>query len=169
MNSETTGTPRVLTVEEVRHWHAHGPITGQELCDSHEALRTRTEAQQQELTRLTQGDSMIPTIGRIVHFRITTQHAAEINRRRTTGAAIAERLGYDFGDPRVKAWPVGAQAHIGNEASEGQTYPMLITRAWGNTPDSAVNGQVFLDGNDVLWATSVVVGEGPNTFSWPTR
>jgi hypothetical protein len=42
----------------------------------------------------------------------------------------------------------------GNYAEEGQTYPMLITRPWGDTPESAVNGQVFLDGNDILWVTS---------------
>jgi hypothetical protein len=46
---------------------------------------------------------------------------------------------------------------------------MLITRAWGDQPDSLVNGQVFLDGGDCLWVTSVKVGEGPRTFAWPTR
>ena len=72
-------------------------------------------------------------------------------------------------DPQLKAWPAGAQAHIGNQAEEGQTFPMIITRVWGDTPEWAVHGQVFLDGNDVLWVTSALVGEGPRTFSWPTR
>ena len=103
---------------------------------------------------------MIPTIGRIVHYCLTEQQAAEINRRRTTGPSIAERI-------KVVAWPHGAQAHIGNAAREGDTFPGLIVRTWGTDPTSAVQLQVFLDGNDVLWATSVCVGDGPGTWSWP--
>ncbi len=125
----------------------------------------------------------IPTIGRIVQYRLSADDAAQINRRRTNGHSIAERMKLVSRDGTslvpsqkdddqygaVRAWPAGAQAHIGNDAKEGQTFPMLITRVWGDTPTCAVNGQVFLDGNDVLWVTSVSVGEGPRTFSWPTR
>lgn len=110
----------------------------------------------------------IPTIGRIVHYRLSEDDAKQINRRRTTGASIAQRLAYGD-DPQFKAWPAGAQAHIGNDAREGDAYPMLITRVWGDVPTAAVNGQCFLDGNDVLWVTSACVGEGPRSFSWPTR
>ncbi|MBK9029316.1 MAG: hypothetical protein IPN98_16545 [Propionivibrio sp.] len=49
---------------------------------------------------------------------------------------------------------------------------MLITRVWDYgtpNPDAMVNGQVFLDGNDCLWVTSVKVGEGPRTFAWQGR
>lgn len=124
---------------------------------------------------------MIPTIGRIVHYRLSADDAAQINRRRTTGKSIAERLLWSpLGRHQdaipahaehgtVRAWPAGAQAHIGNDAKEGDVFPMLITKVWGDTPTSAVNGQAFLDGNDVLWVTSAAVGEGPRTFSWPTR
>ena len=111
----------------------------------------------------------IPTIGRIVHYTITAEEAEQINRRRTSGKAIAERLAYDSGDPMMKAWPAGAQAHIGNDAKEGQVFPMMITKVWGDRPDSAVNGQAFLDGNDVLWVTSACVGVGPRTYAWPQR
>lgn len=107
----------------------------------------------------------IPTIGRIVHYTLTTEDADQISRRRTTGTSITERMHVAASRP----WPVGAQAHIGNDASEGEVYPMMITRVWGSEEESSVNGQVFLDGNDVLWKTSVSVGEGPGTFSWPTR
>ena len=110
----------------------------------------------------------VPTIGRIVHYRLSADDADAINRRRTTGASIAERMKYGD-DPQLKAWPKGAQAHIGNDAREGDVHPMVITKTWGDSPTSAVNGQVLLDGNDVLWATSVCVGDGPRTFSWPTR
>ena len=123
----------------------------------------------------------IPTIGRIVHYRLSADDAAQINRRRTTGKSIQERLLWGVAgrhseavpaqsvDGGVRAWPAGAQAHIGNEAHEGDVHPMLIVKTWGDTATSSVNGQVLLDGNDVLWATSVSVGEGPRSWSWPVR
>ncbi len=115
----------------------------------------------------------VPSIGRIVHYRLSAEDAEQINRRRTTGKSIADRLRIQISDREcmtpLLAWPPGAQAHIGNDVAEGDTFPMLIVRAWGNTPTSAVNGQVFLDGNDVFWATSRTVGDQPGTFSWPTR
>ena len=110
----------------------------------------------------------VPSIGRIVHYRLSAQDAEQILRRRTTGASIAERMKYGD-DPQLKAWPAGAQAHIGNDVKEGDVFPMMITRTWGDTASAAVNGQVFLDSNDVFWATSRTVGDQPGTFSWPTR
>ena len=109
-----------------------------------------------------------PTIGRIVHYRLDAEDVKAINRRRTTGSSIAQRMQYGD-DPQFKAWPAGAQAHIGNEVHEGDVFPMLITKVWGAMPSSAVNGQAFLDGTDVLWVTSVCVGDGPRTFYWPVR
>lgn len=96
---------------------------------------------------------MNPTIGRIVHY--TLDHAD------------AQRIAQNRG---VAAPNIGS-SH-GNSVSVGDVYPMLITRVWDGgkpNPDAMVNGQVFLDGNDSLWVTSVKVGEGPRTFSWPTR
>ena len=115
----------------------------------------------------------IPTIGRIVHYRLSADDATQINRRRTTGHSIAERMKVQLSQVEcitpLLGWPTGAQAHIGNEVREGDTFPMMITRVWGDTPTCAVNGQALLDGTDVLWVTSVSVGGGPHTFSWPTR
>lgn len=115
----------------------------------------------------------IPTIGRIVHYRLSEQDAEQINRRRTTGKSIADRLKLGItpapNADTIFAWPAGAQAHIGNEVSEGDTFPMQIVKCWGDTPTSSVNGQVMLDGNDVFWATSVSVGEGPRSWNWPPR
>ena len=105
---------------------------------------------------------MTPPIGRIVHYRLTADQAAQINLRRTNSTSIMERI-------KVLAWPLGAQAHMGNDAHEGDTFPALIVRTWVGGPTSAVQLQVFLDGNDVLWATSVSVGDGPGTWSWPPR
>lgn len=116
----------------------------------------------------------IPSIGRIVHYRLSSQDVEQIMRRRTNGKSIAERMKSDIeppimGAPRIAAWPAGAQAHIGNDVAEGDTFPMLIVKVWGTSPESAVNGQVFLDSNDVFWATSRTVGTQPGTFGWPAR
>lgn len=116
----------------------------------------------------------VPTLGRIVHYKLTAEDATQINQRRTTGGAIASRMkssspADEGDDARIYGWPAGAQAHIGNEVKEGDVFPMLITRVWGSDPTSAVNGQAYLDGNDVLWVTSAQVGDQPHQFSWPTR
>lgn len=119
----------------------------------------------------------IPSIGRIVHYRLSADDATQINRRRTTSKSIADRMKLELDrlnherDEGVQAfaWPAGAQAHIGNAVHEGDTFPLLITKVWGDNPSSAVNGQAYLDGNDVLWVTSACVGDGPRTFSWPVR
>jgi hypothetical protein len=87
---------------------------------------------------------MKPSIGRIVHYRLDERDAGEINARRG-GSAI----------------------HSGNRVEEGDTFPAMIVRTWGNDPGSAVQLQVFLDGNDQHWVTSVVPGTGPRTYSWP--
>jgi len=89
---------------------------------------------------------MTPSIGRIVHYMLTAEDAEQINRRRTTGKEIAERIAVD-------KWPLGAQAHIGNTVSAGDVFPMVIVRVWPSETGS-VNGQVLLDSNDTYWATS---------------
>jgi len=116
-----------------------------------------THIEQEETTTVSQ---QIPSVGRIVHYTLSEQDAEAINRRRKDAATNRDRIADDA---------IGYVAHVGNVAEAGQVFPMLITRVWGNTPTSSVNGQVSLDGNDVLWATSVAVGEGPRTFAWPPR
>lgn len=102
----------------------------------------------------------VPTIGRVVHYWLSEQDAEQINRRR------ADDRVYQSEQPREAT---GYVRHTGNVVQAGELYPMVITRVWGNQPNSAVNGQVLLDGNDLFWATSVSVGEGPRHFAWPTR
>jgi hypothetical protein len=84
---------------------------------------------------------MIPSIGRIVHYTLTEQDAEQINRRRADASAMLN-------------WhcehKTGAVVHIGNPVAGGDVYPLLITRTWGDQADSAINGQVFLDGSDLL-------------------
>jgi hypothetical protein len=91
---------------------------------------------------------IVPTVGMVVLYTLTDDNAVAINRRRTTGHSIASRI-------EDAVWPIGAQAHIGNTAHAGDELPMLIIRVWGTDAATLVNGQIFLDGNDTFWATSV--------------
>jgi hypothetical protein len=90
---------------------------------------------------------MKPSVGRIVHYMLSSSDAEQINRRRTTGPEIAERI-------KTERWPLGAQAHIGNAVNAGDVFPMAIIRVWGDSDTSAVNGQVWLDGSDSYWVKS---------------
>jgi hypothetical protein len=89
--------------------------------------------------------SQTPSIGRIVHYRIS-----EGDRR----AIISSRQ----------------QTNItGNVPGIGEQYPAVVVRTWGSTPESSVNLQVLLDGPDTHWATSVTEGDGERQYSWPPR
>ena len=104
------------------------------------------------------------TIGRIVLFTLSEDSAQQINRRRTSGSSIIARIKKNTDDS--SAWPLGAQAHIGNDVEPGQQFPMMVTKVWS---PGCVNGQVFLDGSDCFWATSVTEGTGGQTWAWPPR
>lgn len=129
------------------------------------------------------GDSVEPTIGRIVHYRLTRDDAREANRRRVDGAN-------HYKEHRNNA--NGVQVHIGNQHSAGDVVPMLVVRVWPNEysvdqsvcldhapgeepmwsfPSSpyGVNGQAFLDGNDTLWITSAAQGDFSGAWDWSVR
>lgn len=101
---------------------------------------------------------IIPTIGRIVLVCLSAAMAEQINRRRTTGADIAARI-------KDKAWPEGAQAHIGNTANEGDVLPAIVVAVHS---EDCINARVFLDGTDEYWCTSIASSEGPEPgkFHW---
>jgi hypothetical protein len=103
---------------------------------------------------------MEPTVGRIVLYKLTEDQAKEVNRRRTNETTIAKMI-------TEEKWPLGAQAHIGNFVYTGFQYPMIIVSVWKGDI-YRVNGQVFLDGNDVLWVLSVKEGTENGEWSWPT-
>jgi hypothetical protein len=106
--------------------------------------------------------------GRIVHYVMSDQDAQEVNRRRTDGASIRDRINQD-------KWPIGAQAHIGNSVMAGEHFPAIVVRVWprefGEEP--GVNLQVFLDGNDSLWVTSAKFATPESielgTCHWPEK
>ena len=104
-----------------------------------------------------------PTIGRIVHYRLSTQDAAAIEQRRDD----AKRW-YGHLVENVK----GVQHHTGNPVSEGLTVALIVTAVWPHEYGEGtfgVNGQALLDGNDSLWVTSAKQGDEPGQWNWPPR
>jgi hypothetical protein len=96
-----------------------------------------------------------PTIGRILHYRLTPKDAAAVNKRRD-----------DWVNSSQAALETGAQAHWGNPVRAGEYYPVIVTKVWN---PEMFNGQVLLDGTDTLWVTSVHQGVEPGTWCWPPR
>ena len=95
---------------------------------------------------------MQPAIGRIVHYRLSAFDAERITETRLTSAL-----------------PPVARPIAGNQVREGDVYPAVIVRIFGNSSGSAVNPKVLLDGEDIYWATSRSLGEAPGFWSWPPR
>lgn len=92
-----------------------------------------------------------PSVGRIVHYRLSAQDVASIQARR--------------GAPSV-------QHHTGNPVAEGDVVPLVIARVWpdeGGPDIPGVNGQALLDGRDTHWVTSAHEGAEPGTWAWPPR
>lgn len=94
---------------------------------------------------------MIPSLGRIVEYTLSEQDVQAIEARRQDARAALDWH---------REHKTGAVVHTGNPTTVGDTYPLVITRVWGDTAESSVNGQVLLDGNDTLWVTSVQQGDG---------
>jgi hypothetical protein len=111
--------------------------------------------------------NVTPTVGRIVHYKLTEHDAAAINKRRSDFQAFRS----DFSGPSDPgdAGADGHVAHIGNHVRAGEVYAATIVRIWGETPQSAVNLQVHMDGNDTFWATSRNFGLEDGEWSWPPR
>lgn len=103
---------------------------------------------------------MLPTIGRIVQYTLSLHDAEAINRRRKDAR---DKLAWHH------ALRSGAQIHVGNDVHEGEVYPLVVTRVWGSSENSAFNGQLLLDGNDLFWVTSTTMGDGPRKCKWPDR
>lgn len=95
-----------------------------------------------------------PTLGRIVHYKLAAHDAVQINRRRL-----------DAQREKTALEQKGYQVHVGNETAPGDVFPAIIVRVW----PTSVQLQVFLDGNDTFWATSVSEGDGERQWSWPPR
>lgn len=86
---------------------------------------------------------MIPSVGRIVHYRLAEHDLGPVQHREPGQHANSHRV--------------------------GDVVPMLICRVWDaeRTEASCVNGQAFIDGNFTLWVTSRVQGAEPGQWSDP--
>ncbi len=106
---------------------------------------------------------MTPTQGRIVLYKLSSDDASDINRRR------ADFTAYCNTNPRGESGIPGASGHIGhygNTVLAGDIYPAMIVQTWGQM---TVNLQVHLDGNDTYWATSRQEGSKPGQWMVPPR
>jgi len=83
---------------------------------------------------------MIPSVGRIVHYKLSGSDANDVNRLRAD--ALSARSDHSH---------LGFVVRVGNAAKAGDTYAMMIVKIWGDAEQSPVNGQVFLDGDDIYW------------------
>lgn len=81
-----------------------------------------------------------PTIGRIVHYRLT-----ELDAERIT---------------------INAEERGGNRVSAGDVLAAVVVQVWS---DTAVNLQVFLDGPGTHWRTSAHLGDEQGSWFWPPR
>ena len=98
------------------------------------------------------------TIGQVVIYKLSDVDVERIIHRRNTEITIAESLSEN-------RWSKVTQAHIGNWVGVGEEYPLIVTRTFERTDGIfGVNGQVLLDGNDVLWVTSVKEGNDPGQW-----
>lgn len=93
-----------------------------------------------------------PTVGRLIHYRLSTQDVADVNRRRRRSAAAP-----------ANEW--GYIAPRGNPVSTGQVVPAVVTAVFGEK----VNANVLLDGTDTLWVTSREQGSEAGQWCWPER
>lgn len=106
---------------------------------------------------------IIATPGRIVLYRLCESDVREIAERRR-----AHHVFFEWKNEHGSGF-AERYAFRGNGPSVGDVYPLVITRVWGDTAESCINGQVLLDGDDTLWVTSrSQVVEGPDeTGMWP--
>lgn len=88
----------------------------------------------------------MPTLGRIVHLKLSPQHVAAINHQRSLLSLMA------------------------NPVSVGQIVPMIITAVHSET---CVNGKLILDGPDTLWVLSATRADDADMadgdWKWPER
>ena len=109
---------------------------------------------------------MKPTIGRIVHYKLSNADAQAINKRRDDATAF-QRVVAPNAEPGMPG-ATGHQLHVGNRAEAGQIFPAQIVRVF-DPEGGTSNLQVTLDGNDTYWATSRPAGEDEGTWAWPPR
>lgn len=101
---------------------------------------------------------MTPTLGRIVHYTMSSQDAMRVNKRRK-----------DASRSDVAKRDLGVVVHYGSRVSAGDILPAMITKVHEN---GNLGLRVFLDGTDVFWVQAAQQAEetrlGGRWF-WPPR
>jgi hypothetical protein len=99
-----------------------------------------------------------PTIGQIVHYKLSEQDAESINVRRADYHAF--KVGHNHPHEPGAPGATGHVGHVGNVVQAGDVYPAVVVRIF-HPSMTTINLQVFLDGNDTYWATSRTEGDEP--------
>ena len=92
---------------------------------------------------------MTPVTGRIVRYTLTDEDARAIAARR------------EWIPPGGRTDEPARYASGGNGVGAGQEFPAMVVGVSGGEVDL----QVFLDGNDVLWAADAPEGDGPGCWA----
>lgn len=144
--------PRWIVYEELLEaWEESGSVEPMTTSPEEASLNDLGDAAKKAVPVLATGGDIprvgagMPGIGRIVHYMLSTYDVDMILAHRPAGAVGGNR---------------------GNTPRAGEVYPAMVVRTWGGP---SVNLQVFLDGTDVLWATSATEGNGQGQWMWPPR
>lgn len=141
-SGDTAAAEDVATEEPAASTEDHPEVASADETDSQDA----------------QSAPRVPRVGDRVLYTVSDDQANHANDLR---AKAHRSLGFHREN--------GTHLHEGNTVHPGDTFAMDIVRVFDAdpTPDSVINGQVLLDGNDTLWVTSVgqAVGQ-PGCWTW---
>ncbi|MFF8817848.1 hypothetical protein ACF07D_07615 [Leucobacter sp. NPDC015123] len=101
--------------------------------------------------------SQDPTIGRVVHYRLSREDAESVNKRRSDTEAHLEEH---------RELATGVQVHVGFPVVAGDAQAAIIV---GIAVSGNPNLKVLLDGTDVLWVPDAGAGHADGQWSWPPR
>lgn len=90
---------------------------------------------------------MNPSIGRIVHYRLSEQDKQRITEM-------------------VNRPTASGRSPVMNPSSVGDTVAGIVVATWA---ESTANLHLLLDGEATLWVTSAKEGDQPGSWSWPPR
>lgn len=95
-------------------------------------------------TEMSDVSPLRPTIGRIVHYRLSQYDCQRIEFNRSKYGLL------------------------GNPVAAGDVVPVLVTKVWSS---DLINGKAQIDGEGSFWVTSAArgVGDEPGTWFWPPR
>lgn len=100
-----------------------------------------------------------PTIGRIVHYRLSADDAQYINARRAHAQAHLDHH---------RETKNGAQIHVGSQVGGGDLVAMVVTSVPKNF-GRLIDGKCLLNGSDDYWVTNVSHGNNTSQWCWPER